>query len=454
MKNSLIQKYNIPGPRYTSYPTVPYWDENTFSKEKWIKTFKKSFIESNSTEGISLYIHLPFCESLCTFCACHKHITKRHEVEEPYIETVLKEWNLYVDLVDEVPLVKEIHLGGGTPTFFSKEQLKKLIDGIFLKARKHPNHEFSFEGHPNNTTKEQLQTLYDVGFTRVSFGVQDYNLKVQKAIHRVQPFENVERAHRLAKEIGYTSISHDLVFGLPFQTKENVIHTINKTKELQPDRISFYSYAHVPWVKGVGQRGFNEQDLPKNEEKRELYEIGKELFAEMGYIEIGMDHFALPTDSLYKATEEKTLHRNFMGYTANKTQLMIGLGMSAISDSWYGFAQNVKTVKEYQKVVNEGEIPVFRGHILSKEDLVIRKHILNIMCHFSTSWEEENLQIENVDEHLNKLEEMIEDKLVFIENKKLTVPEEARPYVRNICMAFDKKLHEKQPEAKLFSMTI
>ncbi|WP_299123665.1 oxygen-independent coproporphyrinogen III oxidase [uncultured Tenacibaculum sp.] len=454
MKNSLIQKYNIPGPRYTSYPTVPYWDENTFSKEKWIETFKKSFIESNSTEGISLYIHLPFCESLCTFCACHKHITKRHEVEEPYIETVLKEWNLYVDLVDEVPLVKEIHLGGGTPTFFSKEQLKKLIDGIFLKARKHPNHEFSFEGHPNNTTKEQLQTLYDVGFTRVSFGVQDYNLKVQEAIHRVQPFENVERAHRLAKEIGYTSISHDLVFGLPFQTKENVIHTINKTKELQPDRISFYSYAHVPWVKGVGQRGFNEQDLPKNEEKRELYEIGKELFAEMGYIEIGMDHFALPTDSLYKATEEKTLHRNFMGYTANKTQLMIGLGMSAISDSWYGFAQNVKTVKEYQKVVNGGEIPVFRGHILSKEDLVIRKHILNIMCHFSTSWEEENLQIENVNEHLNKLDEMIEDKLVFIENKKLTVPEEARPYVRNICMAFDKKLHKKQPETKLFSMTI
>lgn len=454
MKNSLIQKYNIPGPRYTSYPTVPYWDETTFSKEKWIETFRKSFIESNSEEGISLYIHLPFCESLCTFCACHKHITKRHEVEEPYIETVLKEWNLYVDLVDEIPIVKEIHLGGGTPTFFSKEQLKKLIDGILFKAKKHPNHEFSFEGHPNNTTKEQLQTLYDVGFTRVSFGVQDYNLKVQEAIHRVQPFENVEKAHRLAKEIGYTSISHDLVFGLPFQTKENVIYTINKTKELQPDRISFYSYAHVPWVKGVGQRGFNEQDLPKNEEKRELYEIGKELFAEMGYIEIGMDHFALPTDSLYKATEEKTLHRNFMGYTANKTQLMIGLGMSAISDSWYGFAQNVKTVKEYQKVVNEGEIPVFRGHILSKEDLVIRKHILNIMCHFSTSWKEEQLKIENVEVHLSKLKEMIADELVLVQNDSLTVPEKARPYVRNICMAFDKKLHQKQPETKLFSMTI
>ncbi|CAM1339594.1 Coproporphyrinogen-III oxidase [Tenacibaculum aestuarii] len=452
--NSLIQKYNIPGPRYTSYPTVPYWDNDTFSKEKWIATFKQSFIESNSTEGISLYIHLPFCESLCTFCACHKHITKRHEMEDPYIETVLKEWQLYVNLVDETPIIKEIHLGGGTPTFFSEKQLKRLIDGIFISAKKHPEHEFSFEGHPNNTTKEHLQTLYDLGFTRVSFGVQDYNPKVQEAIHRIQPFENVEKVHNWAKEIGYTSISHDLVFGLPFQTKENVIYTINKTKELQPDRISFYSYAHVPWVKGVGQRGFNENDLPKNEEKRELYEIGKELFAEMGYIEIGMDHFALPTDSLYKATEEKTLHRNFMGYTANKTQLMIGLGMSSISDSWYGFAQNVKTVKEYERIVNEGEIPVFRGHILSEEDLIIRKHILNIMCHFSTSWEEEQLQIENVETHIEKLEEMIDDGLVSIKGKKLTVPEKARPYVRNICMAFDKKLHEKQPETKLFSMTI
>ncbi|MDX8553472.1 oxygen-independent coproporphyrinogen III oxidase [Tenacibaculum sp. 1B UA] len=454
MKNSLIQKYNIPGPRYTSYPTVPYWDNDTFSKEKWIKTFKQSFIESNADEGVSLYIHLPFCESLCTFCACHKHITKRHEMEGPYIETVLKEWQLYVDLVDETPVIKEIHLGGGTPTFFSETQLKRLIDGIFVNAKKHPEHEFSFEGHPNNTTKEHLQTLYDLGFTRVSFGVQDYNPKVQEAIHRVQPFKNVQKVHNWAKEIGYTSISHDLVFGLPFQTKENVIYTINKTKELEPDRISFYSYAHVPWVKGVGQRGFNEDDLPKNEEKRELYEIGKELFAEMGYVEIGMDHFALPTDSLYKATQEKTLHRNFMGYTANKTQLMVGLGMSSISDSWYGFAQNVKTVKEYERVVNEGEIPVFRGHILSKEDLIIRKHILNIMCHFSTSWEEYSLQIENVETHIEKLEEMMADGLVSIKGSKLTVPEKARPYVRNICMAFDKKLHKKQPETKLFSMTI
>ena len=452
--NSLITKYNIPGPRYTSYPTVPFWDADTFTKEKWIQTFKDSFIESNHLEGISLYIHLPFCESLCTFCACHKHITKRHEVEEEYIKTVLKEWNLYTNLVDEKPIIKELHLGGGTPTFFSKENLKSLIDGLLEKAVKHPESEFSFEGHPNNTTKEQLQTLYNVGFTRVSFGVQDYNEKVQQAIHRIQPFKAVKNVTNWAREIGYTSISHDLIFGLPFQTKEDVIYSINKTKELQPDRISFYSYAHVPWVKGVGQRGFDEKNLPKNDKKRELYEIGKKLFSELGYEEIGMDHFALKTDSLYKATVHKTLHRNFMGYTSNKTQLMIGLGMSAISDSWYGFAQNVKTVKEYENIVNSGVIPVFRGHILSEEDKIIRKHILNIMCNFYTSWDKQDTKIKNIEHHLLLLEDLKKDGLVIINKKSLSVPEKARPFVRNICMAFDKKLIKKNDDKKLFSMTI
>ena len=452
--SSLIQKYNIPGPRYTSYPTVPYWNKEGISKENWIASFKKSFIESNQTEGISLYIHLPFCESLCTFCACHKHITKRHEVEEDYIDTVLKEWKLYADLVQEKPIIKEIHLGGGTPTFFASNQLKKLIDGLFEFAEKHPEHEFSLEGHPNNTTKEQLQTLYDLGFTRISFGVQDYDPTVQKAIHRVQPFENVENVTKWSREIGYTSVSHDLIFGLPFQTKENVIETINKTNQLRPDRISFYSYAHVPWVKGVGQRGFNDQDLPKDEEKRELYEIGKQLFSDMGYVEIGMDHFALKTDSLYKATEEKTLHRNFMGYTANKTQLMIGLGMSSISDSWYGFAQNVKTVKEYQKLVNQGEIPIFRGHLLSEEDLIVRKHILNIMCHFTTNRKEEEKEIIDLKKQTELLQEMAQDGLLIIKENSIEVPEHARPFVRNICMAFDMHLQKSKPETRLFSMTI
>ena len=220
MTRSLIQKYNVPGPRYTSYPTVPYWEAGPFSLDLWKQSLKRSFDESNSSEGISLYIHLPFCESLCTFCGCHKRVTKKHEMEQPYIQAVLKEWDLYCQLLVTKPKIKEIHLGGGTPTFFSVQHLQQLIQGILAKAEVVAEHEFSFEGHPNNTTREHLQALYDLGFRRVSYGVQDYNETVQKAIHRMQPFEHVQRVTEWAREIGYTSISHDLVFGLPFQNLE------------------------------------------------------------------------------------------------------------------------------------------------------------------------------------------------------------------------------------------
>ena len=369
--NYLIKKYNVPGPRYTSYPTVPYWNNDTFNIDIWKEKTIQAFDESNDSEGISIYIHLPFCESLCTFCACHKHITKRHEVEDDYIDAVIKEWSLYLDLFDQRPIIKELHLGGGTPTFFSPENLKKLIEAIFEKADIHADKDFSFEGHPNNTTREHLETLYSLGFDRVSFGVQDYNTDVQKAINRLQTFEQVKKVTELAREVGYKSVSHDLIFGLPFQKKEHIANTIEKTKELKPDRISFYSYAHVPWIKGVGQRGFNDDDLPNETEKRDYYSYAKTTFDAIGYKEIGMDHFAIPEDSLCKAIDNKSLHRNFMGYTANKTKLMIGLGMSAIGDSWYGFGQNVKSNKEYYACLERNEFPVFRGHILSSEDLIL-----------------------------------------------------------------------------------
>lgn len=451
---NLIQKYNIAGPRYTSYPTVPYWNKEGIAIEDWKSTAKIAFDESNSTEGISVYIHLPFCENLCTFCGCHKRITKQHSVEEPYLQTVLKEWDLYCDLFEDKPRIKELHLGGGTPTFFSSENLKTLIDGIFAKAERTETFEYSYEGHPNHTTKEQLQALYDLGFHRNSFGVQDYDPKVQKTINRVQPFENVKDVTDWSREIGYNSISHDIIFGLPFQTKESIIDTINKTKSLKPDRIAFYSYAHVPWIKGTGQRGYDEKDLPKDEVKRELYEIGKQMLYDLGYVEIGMDHFALKTDSLYKAVEHKTLHRNFMGYSAGKTKLMVGLGMSSISDSWYSFAQNVKTVEEYQEIVNNGEFPVFRGHLLHDEDLIIREHILNMMCHLETNWSEDRLKFTDLNKSLEKLTEMENDGLVVISENGLTIPEKGRPFVRNICMAFDLRLIANKPTTKVFSSTI
>lgn len=453
MNKSLIDKYNIPGPRYTSYPTVPFWDDSSFSPELWKNSVIRSFNESNDAEGISIYIHLPFCEQLCTFCACHKRITKQHSVETPYLESVLKEWDLYVQLFDSKPKIKELHLGGGTPTFFSPENLRILLEGIFAKAEIAENPEFSFEGHPNNTRKEHLQTLYDLGFRRCSFGVQDYDPQVQKAINRIQPFENVERVTNWAREIGYTSISHDLVFGLPFHTWEKQEFTIRKTLELKPDRLAFYSYAHVPWIKGVGQRGFDENDLPSGEEKRKLYENGKQLLEELGYKEVGMDHFSLEHDDLYQSMLNGNIHRNFMGYSSSKTQLMIGLGMSAISDSWYAFAQNEKTVEEYQKRVDEGIIPVFRGHILNEEDLIIRQHILNLMCRLETSWDAQNY-VPEIAESIEKLKEMEEDGLVEISENQIKITEKGRAFTRNVAMTFDLRMLRNQPETRIFSMTV
>ncbi len=451
--NSLIDKYNIPGPRYTSYPTVPFWDEGGFSPEKWKESVVHSFNETNDSEGISLYIHLPFCEVLCTFCACHKRITKRHSVEEPYIDTVLKEWALYLELFTKKPKIKELHLGGGTPTFFSPENLRRLLEGIFEQSEIAENPEFSFEGHPNNTTKEHLQTLYDLGFRRCSFGVQDYDLKVQKAINRIQPFANVQKVTQWAREVGYLSISHDLVFGLPFQTWESMNDTIRQTMALKPDRLAFYSYAHVPWIKGVGQRGFDENDLPSGEEKRKLYENGKKLLEQLGYKEVGMDHFSLESDGLYQSMLTGKIHRNFMGYSSSRTQLMIGLGMSAISDSWYAFAQNDKSVESYQEQVAKGIIPVFRGHILTEEDLIIRKHILNLMCTLETSWDEDS-HLPELDNAMERLQEMQSDGLVELSRNRIRITEKGRAFTRNVAMAFDLRMLRNQPETRIFSMTV
>ncbi len=451
--SSLIDKYNVPGPRYTSYPTVPFWNESGFTANEWITQLSKNFKLSNSTEGISIYIHLPYCESLCTFCGCHKYITKRHEVEEPYIDAVLKEWQLYLNIFSEKPIIKELHLGGGTPTFFSCNELKRLIKSIFNNAEKHENIELSFEGHPNNTTREHLQTLYNLGFTRVSFGVQDYDENVQKAIHRIQSFDQVAYVTETAREIGYKSVSHDIIYGLPFQNTETIINTVNKTAELMPDRISFYSYAHVPWIKGNGQRGFNEEDLPKSEEKRKLYELGRNLLQEKGYHEIGMDHFAKESDDLYKSFKNKKLHRNFMGYTAFKTTVLIGLGASSISDCETAFAQNEKNIKKYVTQLQNNELTVVKGHILSNNDLILRNAILDIICKFKVDLALVYTMIPK-DLLLNRLSQFLKDNLLFIENDTLIVTDLGKAFVRNICMAFDEYLIESNPKNQLFSMTI
>lgn len=448
---SLADKYYVPAPRYTSYPTVPYWQTEPPSEEDWIKSVKHSFQLSNQTEGISLYVHLPFCESLCTYCGCNTRITKNHNVEKPYIEALLKEWEMYCSMLPEKPHIKEIHLGGGTPTFFSHENLHWLISGLLEKATIHEKAEFSFEGHPNNTTKEHLATLFDLGFRRMSLGIQDFDRRVQFIINRMQSYEQVQLVTEQAREIGYTSINYDLIYGLPLQTLEGMDVTIRKATSLLPDRIAFYSYAHVPWVK-PGQRRFTEEHLPSVELKQQLYERGRELFISGGYDEIGMDHFALKSDSLYTAWSSGRLHRNFMGYTHQYTKLMIGLGVSSISDTWFAFAQNVKKVEEYIALVEQERFPIFKGHLLNDEDLVIRYHILNLMCSGNTSWDPGSELHQALASGLVRMKEMQNDGLIEIGENSIQVTPRGKRFLRNICMALDARLYANQPTTPLFSM--
>lgn len=454
MDKQIIDKYNIPGPRYTSYPTVPFWKNNSLQISEWFQTIQKNQ-DYFASDEVSVYIHLPYCESLCTFCGCHKRITKNHAVEIPYIDAVIKEWQLYLEKLPFKPIIRELHLGGGTPTFFSPDQLIRLVQSIFQTKSVDPEFvELSFEAHPLNTTAVHLRMLFEFGFKRLSLGIQDYSPTVQQAIHRIQPFEEVKKVHNQARKIGYKSISHDLVFGLPKQTLEDIVDTVNKTLSLKPDRISLYSYAHVPWIKGNGQRGFDESDLPKSEEKRKLYEVAKTMLENYGYREIGMDHFALDHDELAIAFKNKKLHRNFMGYTTQATNFMIGLGMSAISDSWFGFAQNEKSVEGYLAKIANSEIPVFRGHILSELDVEIRTYILDLMCHFKTTFHADS-PFRNLHEKIKlKLQEMVNDKLVTIEQDTVRVTKEGIPFVRNCCMAFDQDLGVENSTKQLFSQTI
>lgn len=450
--HDLIAKYNVPGPRYTSYPTVPHWS-NTPTQEEWLSSVEMRFNETNYNQGISIYIHLPFCESLCTYCGCTTRITKNHAVEIPYADALLKEWSMYLGRFKDKPRIREIHLGGGTPTFFSPENLQRLLDGILLNAEKSADFEFSFEAHPANTTREHLKTLYDIGFTRLSLGVQDFNEKVQKAINRYQTVEDVITVMRNAKEIGYDSINIDIVYGLPFQTLQSIEQTVSEICKLRPERIAYYSYAHVPWLK-PGQRGFTDMDLPTDAYKRGLYELGKELLMSADYVEVGMDHFALREDELYRSLINQTLHRNFMGYTSRKSELLIGLGVSSISDSWDMFVQNVKTLPEYYKLLEENKLPIFKGHILSNEDLLVRQLILDLMCQFSTSIAEYKKYDLHYAIFKSKIKPLLEDGIIEMVNDQLIITKSGKPFVRNVCMTLDAYLDAQIDNSQRFSSTV
>lgn len=438
MKNqdlgNLIKKYNQSVARYTSYPTVPFWQDGIDSNQ-WQHVFAQRFIDYNATEGISLYVHLPFCESLCTYCGCNKKITTNHKVEEEYLFAIEKEWQLYRGMMGQTPVIREIHLGGGTPTFFSPRNLRRLITGLTEDSIIHHLHEFSIEGHPNNTSWQHLQVLSHLGFRRISFGVQDLDPKVQLAINRIQPFENLQRVTDMARASGFTSINFDLIYGLPFQTISNIGNTISQVCALEPDRIAFYSYAHVPWT-SKAQRLFSEKDLPAAEEKIQLYIKGQGMLTAHGYHNIGMDHFSMAHDELYTAKKENRLHRNFMGYTTQNSHLQLGLGVSAISDAGIAFAQNHKTLKAYYDLLGKDMLPVQKGCFLTQEDISFRKYINGISCNGFTNFKLSDIAL--LKQYVfPELEAMAQDGLVDYDMRQLKLTETGRFFTRNVCSAFD-----------------
>ncbi|MBN9299515.1 MAG: oxygen-independent coproporphyrinogen III oxidase [Filimonas sp.] len=440
--NALLSKYNVPVPRYTSYPTVPFWKEGID-----VDTVKQHFIQAfekyNSSDGISIYIHLPFCESLCTYCGCMKKISSNHDIELPYIQAVMKEWDMYLQLIPEKPIIKELHLGGGTPTYFSPEHLAMLLDHIINTSTIHHAHSFSIEGHPNNTTEKHLEVLHSRGFKRISFGVQDNDAHVQEVINRIQPFANVQHATEAARKIGFTSVNFDLIYGLPYQTQESIAETVAKCLTLKPDRIAFYSYAHVPWT-SKSQRLFDETNLPSAEEKLQLYQTGKAIFLSNGYHDIGMDHFSLPTDDLFIAATEKKLFRSFMGYSSERASLMIGLGVSSISDVNSAFYQNEKKLSDYYAFINNGQFSIQKGYFLSEEDRDFRKYILDLSCNGQTIFEKRNLPI--LRKHVfPALEALASDNLIRWNEDGISITAIGKNFIRNICSAFDLHLlHNKE----------
>ncbi|MCC5916056.1 MAG: oxygen-independent coproporphyrinogen III oxidase [Cryomorphaceae bacterium] len=433
MQRNIWEKYNVAVPRYTSYPTVPDWNVRDFdpteARVRWVR-------EANTHGGFAMYIHLPFCESLCTYCGCNKRITKNHLVEQPYISTLLKEFAQHLKGLDENVQITGIHLGGGTPTFFAPENLRYLLENILQQPHVSPGEMYSFEAHPGNTTREHLQTLFDLGFRRLSLGVQDFDPKVQTAIHRFQTTEDVNRVCRQAREIGYTSINFDLIYGLPFQNETSFADTLQKTVELKPDRLAFYSYAHVPWT-SPGQRAYDENDLPRPETKLLLHQMGRTAFLGAGYEDIGMDHFAFPNDGMFKDKENRMLHRNFMGYTHKRERIILGLGTSAISDVGGAYWQNEKKNEVYQKMIKAGESPVIKGHLIDEREKYAREIIQSIACYRKAEWNSDMQDWLEETGRETALAEMESDGLLIRLDYGLTLTEFGTTLLRNVCSVFD-----------------
>lgn len=443
--NDLLAKYNRPGPRYTSYPPVPFW-KNAPGESEWINHLKLIYSEK---EGMDLYVHVPFCEKLCYYCGCNRIVTKNHSVQDNFVNLLLLEWQTYCDRLGFIPTINSLHFGGGTPTFLTPENLEKLI--VKLTLNKKENFTGSIEIDPRNTSLEHLDCFKKNGIKRVSLGIQDFDPLVQKAINRDQSFELVEKLVHELRIRDFESINFDVIYGLPKQTKETITETFRLIRKLKPDLIAYYSYAHLP-DRLKNQRLINPADLPEASEKQAFYELGKELLAMDGYADIGMDHFALPHNFLYKAKENNRLHRNFMGYVDKKSPILLGLGPSSISDSSMSFVQNEKGMNEYELKIKAGCLAINLGHTHDENDLNVQKIILSLMCR-NESTLPENATIPYWSEVKNELSSMESDGMIKMDDYKVTVLPVGNKFIRNIAMVFDFYFREKMPAEK-FSRTI
>ncbi|MCG3656065.1 oxygen-independent coproporphyrinogen III oxidase [Aliarcobacter butzleri] len=447
-------KYSKPGPRYTSYPTAPEFSE-AFTQDD-LKEFYKN---QSDDRPLSLYIHMPFCRSACYFCGCNTIFTSKEDKKTRYIEYLKKELNILKNHLNTKRVVTQMHFGGGTPTFFSPSQLEVVITAIKeIFPNFSPDAEISCEVDPRYFTVEHMNVLKAGGCNRLSFGVQDLDEEVQKTIHRIQPFELTQNVIKIAREAGIHSINTDLIYGLPYQTRESFKKTLEQMITLNTDRFAVFNYAHVPWLMKT-MRKFDETTFPKPEVKLEMLKDTIDFFTSNGYKMVGMDHFAKPEDELFKAIEKGELHRNFQGYTTKGGADLIGIGLTSIGNGVDYYAQNFKELEPWENAIDNRDLPVYKGYRLSDDDMLRQFVIMELMSNFSLNIKrvEEEFKInfkEYFDDAIKALKEFEDAQLLKITDNKIEVSQTGSMLIRNICMPFDAYLNKIPEEKRRFSKTI